>query len=1357
MKFSILFFMKLLGMLILSFQIISVNGQDLLFQHVNVDNGLSQNSVLSMMQDSDGFIWFGTEYGLNKYDGYKTEVFIPEEGSRGTITGSIVWAITEDSKARIWVGTNEGVHIFNKDSQSFRRLEAETEHGEQIEGVVCYILEADNGEIWFGTTAQGLYRFNEHENRLTHYPITNVDPQAPDLAFRIWSIYIDRNEILWAGTWNKGLIRLDTKDVKFDYLNTSNSALRNNYVGSLYEVSDSTVWVGTRDGMQVLNVLTNEITSSANKKLNNIPIIQDVHRDENGTFWIASYGEGLFLYDRDLNSLKHIFNDEKDPQSLSDNLVLNLMQDASGCVWAGTYTGGANKYCPDTVKFTCCQHKFDVKNIFAINGEDPYLLLGSYGNGFYLYDKAEEEVVRIKPDPSNISGDLIVTMAKGDDGAVWIGYQGSGFSRLNIHTQKIEEFFRYNPETAGGLTSGNIRRIITDNLGRVWLGTAGGGLNLYNPPDRSFRYFTTTSEPSINNNHVSAIFEDSRHNIWIGTLGGGLNKLDRSLQSVTEYKSIPGSAHTLSNDHVWDILEDRNGMIWVATNRGLNSLDPGTGKITRYTEQDGLGNNWVYTILEDNEGRLWLSTNKGISVFKPNENRFINYDVRDGLQSNEFNANAKYKSNDGRLYFGGINGFNAFYPEKITANTKEPNVVITDLKVINKPVPIGESESEYAIPMHISRLKELVLTHNEPVISLEFAALHYVNPQKNRYLYKLEGFDNDWIEAGTRNFVTYTNLDADNYRFRVRGANSDGIWSSKEAILTVTVLPPPWKTWWAYTLYGLILAGGIAIAFRAFLARERLKADLKIEKLELQKAQELDAMKTRFFTGISHEFRTPLTLISAPVKSLKKKYGKDSDAAYNLRLVEHNSNKLLKLVNQLMELSKLEAGKLSLQVSKDDINTWLNIIGASFQSMAESRDIAFTRKIPDKPCIMYFDKDKVEQIVVNLLSNAFKFTPAKGWVEFDVIVREGYLHIRVTDNGKGIPPEDLDRIFDRFYQASNSLNKRYSEGSGIGLALVKELSQLHHGEVLVNSKENESTTFTVILPTGDDAYAENEIVKTKSEEANKTEDLKPQQTRDKDQKSSISKKQYILIVEDNDELRDYICTSLSEFYSVNEAGNGKEGLEKALSIPDLIISDLMMPEMDGMEMLHELKSDPKTSHIPLIMLTAKADRESKLEGLNTGADQYLNKPFDMEELRVRVNSLLAQRERIKNHFYKEFISSPEVGNIRSADNLFLKKAMEVLEKHLGESSFTVDQFAKELAMSRTQLHRKLKAILGCAATEFIRQVRLKKAWHYLNEKKGTVSEIAYEVGFNNLSYFSKCFRETYGMNPSEFPSADKHA
>lgn len=1345
--------MKAWLMLILTLLPLQMKGQDVRFQHINVDNGLSQNSITSMIQDSQGFIWFGTEYGLNKYDGNKVEIFVPEGGKKGSITGNAIWSILEDSKGRIWVGTNEGVNIFDKDLYSFRKPDIETEEGQKIEGTVGYIFEGEDGDIWFGTFTKGLYRLNERQNKLTHYAIAQVDPRESAMSFRIWSIYIDKNKILWAATWSKGLLRLNTKNGAFEYLNNANSDLKSNYVGTLVAGSDSTLWLGTGNGLQVLNVFTNEISQTINEELNNLNIIQDILRDDRGRLWVATYGEGLFVYDRDLNPLNHFYYEEGNPYSISNNLVLDLMQDTSGCVWAGTWMGGVNKYCPDTIKFNCCQQQYGIKNVFAIEGEDQYILLGTYGNGVYLLDEKKEEIVPIQ-DNSGRSKDLrynlVLTISKGRDAEYWIGYQGAGFSRFDLHSREFE-YFTAGDGSPGRLNYDTVQKIWAGDDNRIWVGTSGGGLNLFNPQDHTFRYFTTRSTPSISSNVISALLEDSHGNIWIGTQGGGLNALDPSLKRVTEYSSNTDSVNSLSNDHIWDIWEDENGIIWVATSLGLNALNPETGEVKQYTEKEGLGNNWVYNILGDDKGRLWLSTNGGVTVFNVAENRFKNFDVQDGLQSNEFNANAKYKSRDGKMFFGGINGFNAFYPENISTNTNEPKIVFTGLEILNQPVSIGEKKQRvYTIPKHISQLKELVLTHEEQVISLEFAALHFVNPQKNRYRYKLEGFDKNWIEANKRHYVTYTNLDPGSYKFRVNGSNSDGYWSSQEATISITVLPPPWKTWWAYSLYVLMVFGIMFVVTRVIIVRKQLKNDLKIEHIELQKAQELDQAKSHFFAGISHEFRTPLTLISAPVRELIKKYGNDEKTRNNLQLVERNAGQLLNLINQLLDLSKLEAGKLELNVSKEDINKFLKIIAASFHSLAESKGITFIHNISDEACIIYFDREKIEHIVTNLLSNAFKFISSNGQVEFEVISTGKNLQICVRDNGRGIPQNELEHIFDRFYQVPYS-DSRFSGGSGIGLALVRELAELHHGSISVESAEGGHTTFIVTIPVSESVYEQEEINLKKPLVVNTAQPVgtKKAEAIGEDHNEDNTDKPIVLVVEDNEDLREYICSSLSASYAVEKAKNGFEGLKKSALIPDLIISDLMMPEMDGLEMLQHLKNDPKTNHIPLIMLTAKADKDSRLKGLDTGADHYINKPFDMEELQVRVNSLMTQRERIRDHYYKEFISNPDAGNILSADNQFLQKSMSVLEQNMGDFSFTVDQFAGKLAMSRVQMHRKLKAVIGCSATEFIREVRLKKAYQYLKERKGTVSEIAYEVGFNNLSYFTKCFKETYDMNPSE--------
>lgn len=1340
--------------IILTLLAYSASGQDVRFQHLNVDNGLSQNSITSMIQDSQGFIWFGTEYGLNKYDGYKVETFVPQDGDTGAIAGNEVWSILEDSRGRIWVGTNEGVNIFDKNRYSFEKLKAATEAGREFEGSVSFILEGDNGNFWFGTFTQGLYRYNERKDSLTHYEITQVDPQESKISYRIWDIFIDSNKILWASTWNMGLIRLDTRDNTFKYLNNANSGLKSNHLGNIVTKSDSTAWIGTRSGLQILNVHTGEINQTANEELNNLTFVHDILLDDKNRLWVATYGNGLFVYDRELNVLDHFHQEEGNPYSLSKDLVIGLMQDRSGCIWAGTWTGGANKYCADAVKFDCCQQQYDIENVFAIEGDGRYQLLGTLGDGAYLIDNENGRAERVQDNSEEArieAESFIMDIEKGFDGYYWFGYQGAGFSRFDPDTRTFD-YFTAGDGDSRGLSSTIVKRILAGGEDQIWLGTTGGGVNLYNPEENSFRYFTTESTPSISSDIISALLKDSDGNIWIGTQGGGLNLLDASLEKVTHYGSFPDSANTLSNSQVWDIWEDKQGVIWVATSLGLNSLNPETGEIERYTESEGLGNNWVYNILGDDRGRLWLSTNGGITLYDVTENTFRNFDVQDGLQSNEFNANAKFKSADGKLFFGGPSGFNAFYPDQIPFNTREPQVVFTGLEILNKPVPIGEEEiGTYSIPRHISQLNELVLTHREQVISLEFAALHFVNPQKNRYQYKLEGFDEEWIETDRRHYVTYTNLDPGEYTFKVRGSNSDGLWSTREASLSITVLPPPWKTWWAYLLYVGMIFGIMFLVVRAILVRQKLKNDLKLEQVELQKAQELDQIKSRFFESISHEFRTPLTLIMAPIRELIKKNNKDEKERNTLRLIERSAGRLLDLINQLLNLSKLEAGRLKLSVAQGDINGLLRIIAASFQSLSDNREITFVSRISKEERIIYFDKEKIEQIITNLLSNAFKFTSSGGKVELEANLTDQYLQIMVRDDGKGIPENELKHIFERFYRIRHPKG-RSSGGTGIGLALVKELTELHHGSISVESKEGSHTTFLVKIPVSESAYGPDEIDAKKNSVPD--EDLQsvplPKSTAVVDLPDEKNPDEpVLLVVEDNEDLCEYIVSSLSELYLVESAKNGVEGLDKAASIPDLIITDLMMPEMNGLEMLEQLREDSKTSHIPIIMLTAKADRNSKLEGLDTGADHYINKPFDIEELQVRVSSLLVQRERIKGHYYKEFISNPETGAIQSADDRFLQRAMEVLKQNMGDSSFSVEQFADELAMSRVQLHRKLKAVLGCSATEFTREVRLKKAYQYLKERKGTVSEIAYEVGFNNLSYFSKCFRETFDINPSE--------
>ncbi len=768
-------------------------------------------------------------------------------------------------------------------------------------------------------------------------------------------------------------------------------------------------------------------------------------------------------------------------------------------------------------------------------------------------------------------------------------------------------------------------------------------------------------------------------------------------------------------------------------------------------------------ILEDNHHNLWISTKNGLSRFNPKEiddkgvalpSAFKNYYSNDGFQDNEYNAYSYFKNGRGEMFFGGINGFNAFYPDSLKENSTIPAVVITDFKVFNE---------DYKLDSSITEINKIALHHNENFVSFEFAVLDYFAPEKNKYAYKLEGLEEDWNYVNNKNFANYTNLTPGEYCFRVKGSNNDGVWNEKGVSVSIIITPPWWATWWAYLIYGLC-AFSLLYGFRRY-ERNRLnwKNQFKLDEVKLMERAETDRMKSRFFANISHEFRTPLTLILGPSESIITKTT-DENTKKQAGSIKKNAKRLLGLINQLLDLSKLEAGELKLKASFGNIVSFIKGITMSFESIAERKDITLKVNTTNDKIEIYFDKDKMTKILTNLLSNAFKFTTAGE--EITVAINEtekNSVEIIVRDTGIGISKEEIPKLFDRFYQVDSS-QTREQEGTGIGLALTKELVELHKGTINVESKQGDLsagqagwTEFTIELPLGREHLSSDEIVELVEpveEETivNEEEYLSPTSGIQTEMSNEIvNDKTIILVVEDNAEVRKYIKDSLGEEHQVEEAVNGEQGVEKAEKIiPDLIISDIMMPKMDGNELTRLLKNDEKTSHIPIILLTAKSEQESKIEGLETGADAYLTKPFNAKELQVRIKNLINIRKKLQEKFrIGYFLPKQDEKKLSTLDEQFMYKVVEVIEQHISEEEFSIIEFAREVGMSRSQIHRKLRALTGKSPSRYIRMVRLTRGRKLIEERAGNISEIAYLVGFSSPIYFAKCFKDEYGFPPSE--------
>ncbi|MBT8385967.1 MAG: response regulator, partial [Ignavibacteria bacterium] len=871
---------------------------------------------------------------------------------------------------------------------------------------------------------------------------------------------------------------------------------------------------------------------------------------------------------------------------------------------------------------------------------------------------------------------------------------------------------------------------------------------------------------------VWSILEDKKGILWVGTWGGGLNKLqivtnpdgtvNTNLKvSFVHYKYNPDEPNSLSDNGVPSIYEDNSGNLWIGTyGGGLNKFDRENEVFDHYNETNGLSNNVVLGILEDATSNLWLSTIKGLHKFDPDKETFSHFDVRDGLAGNEFGLGV-HKSNNGEMYFGGIKGLNKFHPDSIKDFAYVSPMVITDFKLFNQSVPIGfdSSNNRTIFSQSICESEQIDLTYEDYVISFEFASLDFHVPEKINYLYMMEGFDKDWNHTdASRRYATYTNLDPGDYIFKVKRENVDDNLNGALASIKIYIHPPWWQTIRAYLLYAFLFIGLSLLLWALQMRRIRLRHEYEMSKFEAKKLQEVDVMKSTFFANISHEFRTPLTLILGPVKELISAE-EDKNKKDDLLTVRKNADRLYGLVNQLMDLSKLEAGKMTLKTCEENIVPILKGLVLSFASLAERKNITLKFNSEKKVIQAYIDVEKVEKIIINILSNALKFTENGRRIDVNISCGEGNAEILISDEGIGISKGRLKNIFDRFYQVDSS-HTREHEGTGIGLALTKELVELHKGKIEVESDEGKGTTFIVKLPLGTNHLKQDEICEEQRDlNKDKMTSLTAELIQDDDtdeEKLDINaiidnEKPLLLIIDDNSDVRNYVKGYLKEDYRIRGAVNGEEGLNKALElIPDLIISDVMMPKMNGFELCDKVKSDERTSHIPVVLLTAKATDKDKIEGLETGADDFIMKPFDAKELQVRVKNLIEQRKKIIEHYQKKQLFDISDIDAVSTDKKFLNKALEIIQKHISDENFNVDVFANEIALSRVQLHRKLVALIGHPPGDFIRIVRLTKSAKLIKCNFGNISEIALEVGFTNPANFAKAFRVNFGVSPSEY-------
>ena len=1358
--------------------IASASGQPLQFKftRLNVNNGLSNNQVTCFLRDSRGFIWIGTTSGLNRYDGYSSRVFRNDLRDTASISNSFISSLSEDPEGRIWINSVNSVssiNIYNPDTESFSLNAASILTGYGIPaGIIANIVKDSKGNFWFVHTA-GLYKYVPAEKKSYQVDYAPQD-SARFSAFSVSDFAEDHRGDFWLILKNGLLLKLAGDSLKVVYQNDFlyNRMNRQEYEYRIMVDNDNDVWIHLNTANQgvfwfnardttVLPVNVNSGTLRLNTN-----IVRGVVQDNNGLIWVGTDHGGVNLIDKKAMTARYLFNNPEDEKSLSQNSISTLYKDRTGIIWAGTFKQGACYYHENIVRFPLYRHDafdaasldFDDINRF-IEDEKGNIWIGTNGGGLIYFDRARETFRRYRHDPrdpNSISSDVIVSLCIDHENTLWIGTYYGGLNSFDGRTFKR---YRHNPRDKRSLADDNVWEIFEDDQHNLWIGTMYAGLELFNPKTGTFTHYRAGESNSVHTNYISVITQDRQGNLWIGT-GWGIDVFEKESRRFVHYVNQNNSPQNLSNNSILSILEDTRGQIWVGTQEGLNLFDREKKTFRAFREEDGLPHNAVLDILEDGLGNLWMSTPNGLSNLVVEEGKggfiyhFKNYDEADGLQGKQFNENAAIKTSRGELVFGGAHGFNIFKPETIRMNTQKPEIILTDIQVFNKSIGIGEKINGHVIlEKSINATRSITLRHIENVFSIEFASLNYFHPEKSLYKYKLEGFNHDWVTTdGRSRKVTYTNLDPGEYTFRVLASNNDGVWNEEGVSLNITVLPPFWKTRWAMLLYILFILSALLVTRKLIQQRERMKFAIEQERQEAQRMHDLDMMKIRFFTNVSHEFRTPLTLILTPIEKLLKN-AKDTEQGGQFQLIQRNAKRLLNLVNQLLDFRKLEVQEIKLSPSEGDIIKFIRETVFSFSDLSEKKDIKLNFQSSLDSFETLFDADKLEKILFNLLSNAFKFTPEHGsvsvTVDRSVREQEPWLEIRVKDSGIGIPADKQDKIFERFFQ--HDLPRTVvNQGSGIGLSITKEFVRVHGGSITVESEVGKGSCFTVLIPLKD-VGSQTEVAPDQPE----TDHAIIQEAAPGHDVVHGNKLPVLLLVEDNEDFRFYLKDNLKLHYAIVEAKHGKEAWSRMLStLPDLVVSDIMMPQMNGIELCKKIKSDPRVSHVPVILLTARTAEEQKLEGFESGADDYITKPFNFEILQSRIKNLIHQRELFHKDFRKQFEVKASDMQITSLDEKLIQNAILRVEQHISDPDFSVEDLSRELGMSRVHLYKKLLALTGKSPLEFIRTIRLQQAAQLLEKSQLTVSEVAYKVGFNNPKYFTKYFKEEYRILPSAY-AADR--
>ena len=1323
-----------------------VVAQSYQFKHLEVSDGLSNNSVNTICKDRDGFMWFGTTTGLNRYDGYTFKIYQHAENDPGSLPDNYITDIVEMPDGRFWVNTGRGYVLFDKEQDCF--ITDVTGFMKNLEsgGVPEQVFVDREGNTCLSVAGEGCYRYKEGgkrlffsyvEHSLPEHGVTQI-AECSDGLLLIYNtgllVCLDRATlaIKWQSDEIKKYIPAG-KTIEF----------------SLFVDRDNCIWAYSLMGIWAYDCGTKSWRTDLTAIWSSRPdvIIHAVAQDIEGRIWVGKDYDGIDVLEKETGKVTSLVAHDDNGRSLPHNTIYDLYADRDGVMWVGTYKKGVSYYSESIFKF----NMYEWGDITCIEqADEDRLWLGTNDHGILLWNRSTGKAEPFWRDAEGQLPNPVVSMLKSKDGKLWVGTFNGGLYCMNGSQVRS-----YKEGTGNALASNNVWALVEDDKGRIWIASLGGGLQCLEPVSGTFETYTSSNSALLENNVTSLCWVDN-NTLFFGTANQGVGMMDMRTREIKKIQGQSGNVK-LSNDAVNHVYKDSRGLVWIATREGLNVYDTRRHMFLDLFPVAEAKGNFIAAITEDQERNMWVSTSRKVirvTVASDGKGSYLfdsrAYNSEDGLQNCDFNQRSIKTLHNGIIAIGGLYGVNVFAPDHIRYNKMLPNVMFTGLSLFDEAVKVGQSYGgRVLIEKELNDVENVEFDYKQNIFSVSFASDNYNLPEKTQYMYKLEGFNNDWLTLplGVHN-VTFTNLAPGKYVLRVKAINSDGYVGIKEATLGIVVNPPFWMSWWAYLLYAVGLVIVLFLARYRMLKREREKFHLQQIENEVAKNEEINNMKFRFFTNVSHELRTPLTLIISPLEGMLKETT-DELQSTRLQLMYRNAQRLLHLVNQLLDFRKGEMSTHQLSLSEGDIISYVHSVCNSFLLMADKKHIQFSFFSGIDTFSMAFDADKVGKIVMNLLSNAFKFTPEGGRVTVMIEHVAGtpdILEIKIADTGIGISDVDKEHIFERFYQAGHK-GVEETTGNGIGLSLVRDFVTLHEGEVKVFDNIGMGSVFVIQFPV---KHVETQVQlpeETGMPAGDEEDKEMKEEAREETERKNFP---LLLIVDDNEDFRIFMRYSLELQYRVKLAVNGKEAWEMMQEeLPDLVISDVMMPQMDGNELCRLIKQDKRTAHIPVILLTARQNTEAKLEGLQTGADDYVTKPFNMTILVLRIRKLI---ELSRYHRVTQGMIDPAPSEIviTSLDEKLIEKAIKYVEDNMSRTELSVEELSRELGMSRVHLYKKLLQITGKTPIEFIRVIRLKRAAQLLRESQLHVSEVAFEVGFNNPKYFSRYFKDEFGVLPSVY-------